>query len=89
MNSTPVCPICNKRGREKGRTRNDGTIWYRPTCYMCRKLNKRPDTSKQEKTLIKELELLRRYKKAMEVLCKRQCVDIDDVLKKYAPPDES
>ena len=27
-----------------------------------------------------------RYKKAMEVLCQRQCVDIDDVLQKYAPP---
>ncbi len=84
-----ICPVCNRRTREKGRVRRDGSIWYRPMCSTCRKKGKQPDEDKTKNALIKELELLRRYKKAMEVLCERQCVDIDDVIKKYAPPAES
>jgi hypothetical protein len=83
--SASICPVCNKRKREKGRTRQDGTIWYRPLCRLCRKNGAKIDDNRTKEGLIKEIELLRRYKKAMEVLCKRQYVDIDDVLKKYAP----
>lgn len=83
-----ICPVCGKRKREKGRQRDDGTIWYRPTCRMCRNANRKPDKEKGKIALLNKIKLLERYKKAMEVLCERQCVDIDDVLKKYAPPKD-
>ena len=87
MNEVPICPICEKRRREKGRVKPDGTVWYRATCRMCRNKKKKLDEKKDDNELLTEIKRLRRYKKAMKVLCDRQCVDIEDVLRKYAPED--
>lgn len=85
--NAPICSTCNARKREKGRTRSDGTIWYRATCRLCRGKKVVPDEKKRDITILEELKLLRRYKRAMKVLCERQCIELEDVLKKFAPEE--
>jgi len=87
-----ICPVCGKRKREKGRIKKDGTIWYRSTCRICRDADKKTEERKErQKTnaaLIREVENLKRYKRALDKLCDIKCLDVEDVLRKFADKED-